>query len=880
MNNLNKEIKIKPNFMGCYTLLWLAMSLCVYFLLILDNRTTIWVVDGMSQHLTALTYYSEWLRDIIKNIFSGNFHIREWDMAIGEGSDVFNTFNYYCIGDPFAILSILFPKQYMYVCYVILTLMRSYLAGITFDMLLKKIKPDVKLAARTVAAITYAFSFWEIYNAVRHPFFINPLVFMPLVILGIEKIIRKEKPYVFIAAVALIGISNVYFFYIMVLLTSLYVAVRLIDVYGKDIKAVGKTLGQIFLFALMGVLISGAFLFPSIMNLMEDSRLADGSGIKLFYPLSYYSKFLDSLTYTGEYYLCLGFTIPAFIAIGLIWKNKGHRSLKVFSILILLFSLIPAFGQMFNGFSYITNRWSFVAPLVVAIILGLMWDNLMNLSKKEMIVSLASIVLYMILNVVLKLIIGEEPYAQVIVTASLGIVFVIYVYLKKNAKVILASILILISVAYTGLCYTSGIGESSNNHATAFTYFPDLYYNHTEAAAIKEHSQSETFGRYTGWVLTDNVGVYNGISSTQYYWSNNNPYIMKFRTDVGIDEYRLFYYSGYDSDSALNALASVDTYAQQDDVQPVPYGFERAYEANDYVFYNNKNALPIAYTYDKTLSVEKWNELNLVERRQALLEAAVIEEGGNNINLDNVSSAELEITKLSNVTMGSEALTVDPNDGTITLEFEGKDNAEYFLVVNNLDYSSEGEEPEYITFAALNEEQILKYFIFFNENLNWYNGRRDFAINLGYFENKMNKFQIYVPKNGTYTFDDIKLIMVDKSVFAEKIEKLKQDDISNIVISEDKVAMDATLSADKFMVFSIPYSKGWSLKVDGVETKLINANGQYMGAYMGAGTHQIELVYNNNNLKTGWIISGVGILLFGIVILGYNKFTNRIKNAK
>ncbi len=33
---------------------------------------------------------------------------------------------------------------------------------------------------------------------------------------------------------------------------------------------------------------------------------------------------------------------------------------------MLLFSLIPLFGQMFNGFSYITNRWSFAAALIIS----------------------------------------------------------------------------------------------------------------------------------------------------------------------------------------------------------------------------------------------------------------------------------------------------------------------------------------------------------------------------------------------------------------------------------------------------------------------------------------------------------------------------------
>ena len=77
------------------------------------------------------------------------------------------------------------------------------------------------------------FCLWAIYNANRHPFFMNPMVYFPLIILGIEKVIKKEKPFLLIGMIFISAISNFYFFYIIAILTALYSIVRLIVLYNS-----------------------------------------------------------------------------------------------------------------------------------------------------------------------------------------------------------------------------------------------------------------------------------------------------------------------------------------------------------------------------------------------------------------------------------------------------------------------------------------------------------------------------------------------------------------------------------------------------------------------------------------------------------------------
>ena len=56
--------------------------------------------DGLSQHLNAVTYWGQYLRDLLNNLIHGQFKLPMWDNSIGYGADILATLNYYAIGDP------------------------------------------------------------------------------------------------------------------------------------------------------------------------------------------------------------------------------------------------------------------------------------------------------------------------------------------------------------------------------------------------------------------------------------------------------------------------------------------------------------------------------------------------------------------------------------------------------------------------------------------------------------------------------------------------------------------------------------------------------------------------------------------------------------
>jgi len=73
---------------------------------------------------------------------------------------------------------------------------------------------------------------------------------------------------------------------------------------------------------------------------------------------------------------------------------------------------------------------------------------------------------------------------------------------------------------------------------------------------------------------------------------------------------------------------------------------------------------------------------------------------------------------------------------------------------------------------------------------------------------------------------------------------------------------------------SIPYSKGWSAKVDGKAVKILRGNIMFMAIPLEAGYHEIEFTYCTPGLRLGCLLS-----LFSLALLTVHIRRRRKKGA-
>ncbi len=351
---MEKKIKrwgIKSRFLLVYTVLFLLMAVVIFHYFWDGDRTFVWAQDGLKQHYRALSYYSKWLRELIFRFFGLRGGLPLYSFSIGYGSDILTTLHYYAIGDPLNLLCIFVPEKSMLYLYEFLILLRFYLAGIAFSYYCFYRGKDYSAKEKGVVgkgagfcspavltgAFLYIFCGYALYAGVRHPYFLNPMIYLPLLLTGVEKIWRKKKPGLFIGSVFLASISNFYFFYMLAIMVALYVVIRLFA-SRRDLGFKNFFLEIINLagYALIGVMASAVILLPVILAFLTNSRLSSGYQFDFVYSIRYYGRlFADLLTVgTPGKWTLLGYAVlvvPSIFSLFLgtfepLWERRGLRA--------------------------------------------------------------------------------------------------------------------------------------------------------------------------------------------------------------------------------------------------------------------------------------------------------------------------------------------------------------------------------------------------------------------------------------------------------------------------------------------------------------------------------------------------------------------------
>lgn len=736
----DKKFGLRRYFM-IYTALFALMCLVVFCWYFIPGRTFIWFSDGCRQHYTALIYYAQYMRNILRELlFNHRFVFPEWGFAFGEGNDILQSLHYYVIGDPFSVLSVFVPTRFLWLYYDFMILLRLYLAGIAFSCLCFYTRKNTGKTAVMAGTLSYVFCYWAIFNTARHPYFLNPMLYFPLIILGIEKILHKEKPYLLIFSVFLAAISNFYYFYVIVLLTIIYVAVRLLTKYKTDFKSMGQALLRVFGGSVLGTVMGGIILLPVLFDFMNDARMTSGNTWHLVYPLSYYSA-LPGVVFGSDkslkYWLCMGYASPVILAVFLLlMRKKSHSFLKICLAACAVIILVPAFGQFFNGMSYMSNKWSWALALLSSYIFTVMWPELMNLKPKD------ALKLALILSIFFFSLLMLEYSRTIEAFAAIGIAFIFLIaifpmqsetqeknlLIKHRQKIALLLVMVaIVNVSFFKNSFAEG------NYANESKEVEEISqkFMQTEVKAVKSVAASEDvseFYRYSGRNSTWNSGTLYDISGTNYYWSISNPAVSEFRRTTEQLEPMPQNHIGYDDRTALLALSAVRYFVVPGNKNTsIPYGFtyvdsfnvkssitdeaknllcdELGVEeltdaqikviedatASRYAIYRNENVLPLAYTYDTIISENKWDTLSAVQKQEAMLQSVMLSgyDGETQDDAVKCSSLSPEYSIICNdtgVTLEDYGFVVTSPKSSVTLSFEGLANSETYFSIRGLDF--------------------------------------------------------------------------------------------------------------------------------------------------------------------------------------------------
>ena len=271
-----------------YTALFALAAGLIYLVFLKNHKSFVYALFG-DGHIcyNSLIYYGRWLRQILMTLVQEHqLSIPLWDMSVGYGSDIPITFNWMTIGDPLNLLSVFFSADRTEYLYGFLNIFRMYLAGFMFSVyaLYHRNERWTVLGGSMV----YAFCGFALFAAVRDPYFMSPMVYLPLLLLGVDKIFKKEKPYLLILITALAGITNFYYFFMLSIWVFIYGVYRYFMIYGRSgckVKNIACWLLRCIGFYVIGIAMAAVVLVPIIQQLLGSERFTSETYVPIVYSL-------------------------------------------------------------------------------------------------------------------------------------------------------------------------------------------------------------------------------------------------------------------------------------------------------------------------------------------------------------------------------------------------------------------------------------------------------------------------------------------------------------------------------------------------------------------------------------------------------------------
>ena len=737
---MNKRSGLKlnsaKNFFGSYFFLYTVFFIFVctgVFIYFAQTRTSlVWDPDGTAQHFTVFAYYGEYLRELISNFLSGNFAIKQFDFSIGLGSDVLTSMHYYAIGDPLNLLSVFVPVKYSAYGFSALILLRYYLSGLSFCAL-AKYKNVSKLGALSGAAL-YMFTAYTMYMAVRHPSFLSPMIYFPLLILGVEMIFDRKRPYLFVLSVFLMAASSFYFFYVVTLFIMLYIFVRLFFVYKKNfIKGFFTSLLRFASLYILGVLMAAVIFLPIVSVFLSSGRAGVEYPLSALFDTEYYKQFLTAFT---DFKPIANNTLMGFTSLGiagvimLFLSRKKHYFLKVSFIILTVMMMIPAVGKIANGFSYVVNRWTWAYALCVAFIFAVSVSEIKNFSLKKSIVLCVAAAGYTALRcapegrvssaglVACALFVG---FAVLCFARALAVYIIEHFDKIKNAlkfitpkrvnrlfRLVSACAVCVAVCANAFFIYSQGQTAFTNKFLTfksanafaadnSFLGLAEIQNTQTAIERYELHSKSISYD-------DRNAAMLNKTFSNTAYLSMIDGNLSQFQKEMGKIHSN---YSMLDSSSADPFINTVENarwlalpsgYAENTfSASEKPVGNVSNTSGSKLDVYENEYYVNFGAAYDKAISQEQYDSLSSVEKRQAMVQAVCIND--ENVSNTDISALDLEQSISDCVVNGTDGVAV--SDGKIvvsedktklTADVKTQKNCQIYLVFTNLQYESVSKE--------------------------------------------------------------------------------------------------------------------------------------------------------------------------------------------
>lgn len=857
----------------------LAIMVLVYFCydLIPFGDMTILRMDLYHQ-------YGPLFAEFYDRLTSGGSFLYSWESGLG-GSFLGNFLNY--LSSPLSFIVLLFGHENITEAISVLILIKAVLSACTFSYYLKNSfqKNDVTISA---FGVLYAFCgyfvayYWNV-------MWLDAMYLFPLIILGIEKIIKKGRPTLYCITLVLTFLTNYYMAYMVCIFSVLYFltyyfanyplsqkftepiadASKKPNIFQKLKNSVFFCAGWKFAFySLLAVGLVAIILLP-LIEVLSASSATSGSAPtdlkKYFTAFDFLANHLSATDPTirssGSDVLpnvYCGILTLLLVPLYLFCKKIPVREKIAYTCLlaVLYFSFAINYLNFFwHGFHFpndLPYRFSFMYSFVLLQMAYKAFIHLKEFTGKQILTAGISLVGFVVLAEEITSKNVDNVSLLISLAFAVGYTVILHLFQDKRFSASVVSVLLLCAVVSEialGNTNKYSMNQSKTNYTSDYAAFREV--------KEKLDAENDSFYRMELTHLRTRMDPswynYNGVSvfSSMAYEKTAN-----LQQDIGMFGNYINSYTYNLQTPVYNAMFGLKYIVDNESHVMNSLLYKELFSVDKFTAYENIYALPIAFACNS--DVVDWTSNTYADPFLAQQEWFYFATGVNNVfrklpiqytDYDNIS--ELSDNELDTGDMSFKKLNPSAN-GSITFELKPERSENVYI---------------YIKSSKMDTATVTANL--FSKTVNTGDG---YIVDLG-LRAAGETITVTLPVKSTESEGTLEFYAyaLDSTAFKKGYNLLADDGQFEITSFDDTEIIGSLTANENEVVFtSIPYDENWYIYVDGkrVFSEDIFAVSDGLLAFrVGAGTHTVTLRYASAGLSTGSTITIISILLATLLII-------------
>ena len=845
---------------------------------------TLLTVDLGQQYIDFFSYYRHTLLHEPNAIL--------YSFVKGIGGEMVGLWSYY-LTSPFNLFLLFVPNRFLPVGITLLILLKISSASLSFAYLLIN-KFNGKGLLVPTFSISYALMAFVITNQLN-VMWLDGLVFLPLIILGLEKLVDGKSGLFYSIMLAIMLFSHYYIGYMICFFIVLYFIfalakqekTSLLNTKEKIVYFLSTTFRFSF-YSLLSAGLSAFILLPNFFSLIGGKASYANETIdwSLDYPFQeilskfYIGSFNFDQMPSGHPNLFVG-TLSLVCFLFYFFNRSFSRKERFIALLLTAFLFVSMdvkfLNKIWHGFQYpiwYPYRFSFVAsfffvlngfrsiqkfrgiPLWFACSLLILQTGsaLYVLQEKfEFVIPIQVLATCLFLIGILILLLLREkkytwmPYVLLLITAvemsanaTIDLTRLSYVKMTpfNDYQFVLEEMLSDIRPKKDEFYRIEKIFQRSKNDSFQGNYPSASHFSSTFEKEVPILYGSLGFPDGNGFVSYSSGTIFTDAFFGIRYFGVNNVLPENFQKDPNI--YHL---------KAHSNRPDMDQYTS----------FSESLRTN---IYENQFALPLAFGVSEDIVSVKLRENSPILNQELILSSLTnesvnnfyIEETFDSTVTENITSSQLDSRSINRTYSKSET----DEEAHIELQFMPKTNDPYYMVLD----SRMKDDVVKLSMGGVDFPYYKTY-------------RNDQVLNIA-SRQKNEKISLdFSLLEDSLTIRDLKLYRFNLTQFKSTIKDIQKEGITLSSFNQNNISGKINIKENSSVLMTtIPYSKGWNVLIDGEKVETFSVVEGLLAAPIEKGLHTIELKYQVPYLKEGIIISLCSFLLASTLLLK-NKKSNK-----